>query len=124
MDARVYVFDFWRRKAWRTNNNNMVFPDAPAHGCKLLRVCVVGQEPQLVGDTLHISQGGEITSWQVKGESLLIETVDMGRQVVGELWLALERAPGMVACNGEVVNVEDIGVGHMHCSFGSLGRGE
>ncbi|OGN92438.1 MAG: hypothetical protein A2Z71_09650 [Chloroflexi bacterium RBG_13_50_21] len=123
VDARVYVFDFWRRKAWRTNNNNMVFPDVPAHGCKLLRVCVVVQEPQLVGDTLHISQGGEIASWQVKGESLLIETVDMGRQVVGELWLALERAPGMVACNGEAVNVEHIGEGIYALQLRFFGKG-
>ena len=84
---------------------------------------MVVQEPQLVGDTLHISQGGEIASWQVKGESLLIETVDMGRQVVGELWLALERAPGMVACNGEAVNVEHIGEGIYALQLRFFGKG-
>ena len=124
VDARLYVFDFWSKKAWRTNNNNLVFPDVPAHGCKLLRVCTVGKEPQLVGDTLHISQGAEIAYWKVEGEKLLIETVDMGRQVKGELWLALDRAPEMATCNGKAVTVEDMGdeIYALQVNFFGMGR--
>ncbi len=34
--------------------------EIPSHGCRLLRVCKVEDGPQLVGDTLHITQGCEI----------------------------------------------------------------
>ena len=123
-DTSLHVFDFWNRKYWCTKDNYMVFPELPSHGCKLLRACQVGECPQLVGDTLHITQGAEIASWQVEGERLLIETVDMGRRVEGKLWLALSRSPVLVTCNGEAVKVEDMGEGiyALHLQFTSKAR--
>jgi alpha-galactosidase len=123
VDARLHVFDFWSRKYWRTNNNNLVFPDLPAHGCKLLRVCIVNETPLLVGDTMHISQGAEIASWRMKGEGLVIETIDMGRQVEGMFWLALDRTPGSVTCNGELVRVEEAGEGVFGLDLKFMGAG-
>jgi alpha-galactosidase len=122
----VHVFDFWSRRYWRITYPMMVFPDVPAHGCKLLRVCEVSETPQLVGDTLHISQGAEIDSWRVEGDVLVIEIMDLGRRVEGELWLALTRVPRMVTCNGEEVKVKDKGEGIyvVHLQFTGKARVE
>jgi len=92
----------------------------------LLRVCEVSETPQLVGDTLHISQGAEIDSWRVEGDVLVIEIMDLGRRVEGELWLALTRVPRMVTCNGEEVKVKDKGEGIyvVHLQFTGKARVE
>ena len=103
------VFDFWTKKYQRTKDPEMVFAGVPPHGCKLLRVCEVGSTPQLVGDTLHISQGAEISTLFLGQGKMVIETVDMNRRVEGELWLSLPKAPKMATCNGEHVVIEDKG---------------
>ncbi|OGO65097.1 MAG: hypothetical protein A2030_08490 [Chloroflexi bacterium RBG_19FT_COMBO_50_10] len=115
----LQVFDFWAKKYQHLTAPEMVFEDVPPHGCKLLRVCEVGSTPQLVGDTLHISQGAEISFWQASAGELVIETVDMGRRVVGELWLTLADSPKNVTCNADQVVVQDIGQGiyALHLQF-------
>jgi len=122
--APLHVFDFWTRQYRCVTDPVMVFPALPVHGCKLLRVCEARETPQLVGDTLHISQGAELASWQAEADRLVIETVDMGRQVEGMLWLALVNPPRAATCNAEEVNVEDMGEGiyGLRVKFTSKGR--
>jgi hypothetical protein len=122
----LHVFDFWTRQYWREDNDEMIFIGVPAHGCKLLRVSEVGATPQLVGDTMHISQGAELSSIHLQGEKLMIETVDLNRRVEGELWFSLPDAPESATCNGERVVVEDKGNGiyAFHLQFMGEGRVE
>ena len=122
----LHVFDFWRKKYKRTPDPEMVFAGVPPHGCKLLRICEVGSTPMLVGDTLHISQGAEISSMRLEEEKLVIETLDMNRRVEGELWLSLPKAPKMATCNGERVNIDDMGeeLYIFHLQFIDIGRVE
>ena len=121
--ADRHVFDFWSRKYHRTQESEMVFKDVPAHGCKLVRVCEVRSGPQLVGDTLHISQGAEISSILVEEGRMVLETIDMGRRVEGEMWFWLPNPPKGAACNNKPVNVNSIraGIYVLHVSF--IGRG-
>jgi hypothetical protein len=107
----LHVFDFWSGAYQRASEPGLVFEGVPSHGCKLLRVCQVGESPQLVGDTLHISMGIEINSTLMKGEKLIIETQDMGRRVEGEVWLWLDEKPKEVNCNGERTSIEAKGMG-------------
>jgi len=107
----LHVFDFWSRQYRRLTDPDIVFPAVPAHGCKLLRVCEAREAAQLVGDSLHISQGAEFASWLVNDNKLVIETVDMGRHVKGMLWLALVNPPIAATCNAEEVDSEDMGEG-------------
>ena len=109
--APLHVFDFWTGQYRRLPDPELVFPAVPAHGCKLLRVCEAHEAPQLVGDTLHISQGAELASWQVEANRLVIETVEMGRRVEGMLWLALVKPPRAATCNADDVAVEYLGEG-------------
>ena len=120
----LHMFDFWAKKYQHLTAPEMVFEHVSPHGCKLLRICAVGISPHLVGDTLHVSQGAEISSWQVNEDELVIETVDMGRRVVGELWLALANPPKTIHCNGERVIVEDKGerIYVLHVKFKGIAR--
>jgi hypothetical protein len=77
-----------------------------------------------VGDTLHISQGAEIASWQKESGGILIETVDMGRRVEGMLWLAAAKPPSKVTCNEDGVEVDDIGEGVYGLRMGFMGKGK
>jgi alpha-galactosidase len=126
--ATLHVFDFWDNHYWRVTDPQKVFPDIPAHGCKLLRVCEVGTTPRLVGDTLHISQGAEIALRQVDENKLVIETVDMGRRVEGELCLWLPRPPKTATCNGEdihlYINILGDGIHMFKMQFTGKGRVE
>jgi hypothetical protein len=45
------------------------------------------------------------TTWQNDG-ILLIDTIDLGRWVSGELWLSLPKEPITVTCYGEGVEVK------------------
>ena len=107
----LHVFDFWSRKYYRVTGPELVFPEVPAHGCKLLRVCEAMACPQLVGDTLHISQGVEIASWRVQDGNIIIETINLDRQVGGELLLWLPREPANATCNDDPVTIEAMGNG-------------
>jgi len=95
----LHVFDFWEKRYWLVKDAEMVFRDIPAHGCKMLRVCVVGNDPQVVGDTLHITQGAELASMSMNENVLCLHTLDLGRQVKGELWLWLPSEPLIATCN-------------------------
>jgi alpha-galactosidase len=120
----LHVFDFWSHQYRCPTLPELVFKGVPPHGCKLLRITEVVAAPHLVGDTLHVSQGAEISSMHMEGERLVIETVDMGRCTEGELWLCLPQAPKMAACNGEPIGFEDQGEGiyALHVKF--TGKGE
>lgn len=124
--AALHVFDFWSKCYQHVTDPELVFTDIPAHGCKLLRVCDVGSTPQLVGDTLHISQGAEISSMFLEQDKLVIETVDMDRRVEGVLWLWLPKSPKTATCDGEPVVIEDKteGIYSLNLKFTGKGRVE
>ncbi|OGO66434.1 MAG: hypothetical protein A2030_06650 [Chloroflexi bacterium RBG_19FT_COMBO_50_10] len=124
LGADLHVFDFWSKKHHSLASPEMGFTDVPAHGCKLLRICEMRSTPQLVGDTLHISQGAEIGSMRMEGDRLVVETMEMGRRVEGELWLSLPHAPVSATCNGEQVDVEDKGEGIYKLPMKFTGRGK
>jgi hypothetical protein len=117
--THLHIFDFWSQRYLRVNQPEILFNAVPAHGCKLLRICQVRDSPQLVGDTLHISQGLELDSMRIAEGRLDIQTIDLDRKVTGELWLALPGKPGEVRSNGQIVQVEqkEEGVYALHLEF-------
>jgi len=95
---RVHVFDFWRKSHSIEQSASLALGKIPSHGCRLLRICRADDGPTLVGDTLHITQGCELNSWQVTGKMLEIGTVDLGRTAQGSLWLSLPGRLLSAAC--------------------------
>jgi alpha-galactosidase len=122
----LHMFDFWTGQYLRVADPEIVFAGVPSHGCKLLRVCEVGATHQLVGDTLHISQGAEISSMRIGEGSWVIEAIDMGRHVEGELWLSMPKVPQTATCNAERIDAEYMGNGiyALHLQFTGKGRVE
>lgn len=117
--ADLHVFDFWSNVCQSLEAPEIEFHRLPAHGCKLLRICAGTPSPQLVGDTLHLSQGAEIASWSVRPDHLSIETIDFGRRVEGSLWFRLPGMPLSAACNGQPVDIDAPGEGiyALHLQF-------
>lgn len=111
LGAELHIFDFWDRQYQRVSQPKLVFSAVPAHGCKLLRVCQVDDALQLVGDTLHISMGAEIETICLEGTRLVIEMLDLGRKLDGELWFWSSQAIDSAICAGEPVEVIDRGGG-------------
>jgi len=118
-----HIFELWTKRYWRITASEMDFPNVPPHGCRLVRICQVGAAPQLVGDTLHISQGAEISSMVVENGKVVVETIDLCRKADGELWFALPGKPLTATCNGDQVSIEEKaeGVYAVHLKF--MGRG-
>jgi len=112
MDERkpYHIFDFWERRYLRLEPGALqpVF-HLPPHGATLLSVRpaqsarLADQPPHLVTTTFHISQGAEITEWQLGGlttlDGNLALTVDLQRLAKGEVWLALPSRPSEVLLN-------------------------
>jgi hypothetical protein len=108
----IFVFDFWAQRGWLTQVAELTFPEIPAHDCRLLRISVMEPGslfPQLLGDTLHITQGLEIAAWQAGPERLELQTLDLGRQAEGALWLALPAPPLFASCNDMPLQADAMG---------------
>jgi hypothetical protein len=95
---KLHIFDFWQKSHRIAGTGEIDLGQIPSHGCRLLRVCKVEDRPLLVGDTLHITQGCELASWQVTGRTLQINTIDLGRRVEGSLWLSLPGKLNSATC--------------------------
>lgn len=103
---RLHIFDFWQKTHLIAEAGEIGLGEIPSHGCRLLRVCKVEEKPLLVGDTLHITQGCELESWQVTGNTLKANTIDMGRRVEGSLWLGLPGKINSAACGAIPISFE------------------
>jgi alpha-galactosidase len=55
--GRRHVFDLWSGQYAGILSGEAVFPDVPAHGCRLLALREVQDRPQLVSSTFHFTQG-------------------------------------------------------------------
>ena len=103
---KLHVFDFWRKKHSTEQAGQVELGVIPSHGCRLLRICRAGGGPTLVGDSLHITQGCELESWQVTGKTLEIGTIDLGRMAQGSLWLRLPGRLLSASCGADAVSYE------------------
>jgi alpha-galactosidase len=106
--ARLQVFDFWNRRYLWVHKSGLAFEAVPAHGCKLLRLCEADATPQLVGDTLHISMGAELSPLRIAEDRLEIRLMNMGRRVEGELWVKLDKEVKGALCNGQPMKIKAI----------------
>lgn len=115
--APLHVFDFWQRSYTRHTGPRLELGRLGPHASRLLRLSPAepGQPaPSLVGDTLHITQGLEISGWEAAERTVRITLSDLGRRVEGELWLHLpgggrSGAAPRATCGGEPTPVRLIG---------------
>jgi alpha-galactosidase len=96
-----HLVDFWQQRYL------LLAPGAlrpvlhlPPHGVVLLGIRSVKPDPHLVASSFHMSQGGEVTRWQLS-ENEIVLTLDIGRFARGSLWFALPGRPQAVTLDGE-----------------------
>lgn len=94
-----HIVDFWEQRYF------LLGPGAlrpvlhiPPHGVVLLGVRSVKPDPHLVATTFHISQGAEVTQWQL-GEQEIVMAVELERLGRGAVWVALPGRPSAVYLN-------------------------
>jgi alpha-galactosidase len=101
-----HAVDFWAGRYERLAGSTLHFPSIPPHGVRLLALRpATGDAPEWLGDTLHISQGLQVTSW-VAQEGRLKCRIDLGRKASGRAWLALPARPVAVSLNGRPLEAD------------------
>jgi alpha-galactosidase len=97
--GRWHAFEFWEREYLGVCESSVTLP-CPPHGVRLLRLTPDLGRPQVVGSTLHITQGGmEIAREEWSGEKLRIDLRPAAKQN-GELFVARDGRVEIVAVEG------------------------
>ena len=91
--------DFWNEQYKLIHDRVLRSGSITAHGVKLIALREARDESCWVGDTLHISQGLCVKSWDHLGRTITM-MIDCGRGVKGQVWLALPAPPKSVRVNG------------------------
>jgi len=95
--GRYWVRSFWKKETWLADKGQPLFSgEVAAHEVVLLAVRpVVPGKAQYLGSDLHISQGLEVKEWK-ENKMGIICTIALGRDVRGEIELALPLPPRKV----------------------------
>lgn len=107
--AKTYLArNFWDGTHYTINEAGLVFENIPAHGCLLLAVRPFKHGPLYLGSDLHISQGLEISRWQLEDNG-----VRLGLQrpalSTGSLDLLLPAEPQRASLDGTPVAWQAVG---------------
>ena len=80
----------------------------PPHGVVLLAVRKLNISlPQYLGSDLHVSQGMEVTEWEVSVSGLRFR-LDCGRKIAGQVDLCLPQQPKATRCDGKTVSWQQL----------------
>ncbi|HNT73852.1 MAG TPA: alpha-galactosidase [Anaerolineae bacterium] len=103
-----HIVDFWERRYFHLDTEAALpVLHLPPHGAVLLGVRPVESPPQLVATTFHITQGAELTAWNVEPNAVIL-TLSLDRVARGEVWLALPTRPTSATLNGAALPMEAI----------------
>ena len=101
-----HIVDFWEQRYFRMNagGRRPVLHLNP-HGVVLLGIRAVAPDPHLVFTSFHLSQGGEVTDFQLGDEEVRL-SLKLNRLAEGAVWLALPSRPTTVTLNDEPLSDE------------------
>lgn len=102
-----HCVDYWN--AHYTSVSDSVLSSGPiaAHGVKLFALREARAESLWVGDTLHISQGLCVKSWDHHNQTLTV-MIDCERGAQGQVWLALPAPPKSLRVEGRELEYEAV----------------
>jgi alpha-galactosidase len=100
---RYHALDFWNARYYALESSQPLCQIIPPHGVRLFSIRARLEEPQWLGDTLHISQGSGIKTWDVTKGSLRA-FLDYGRTTHGRAWLSLPGKLRSASVNGRSVS--------------------
>lgn len=99
-DRDYHIFDFWRGYLGQTRGT-LNIDGVPPHGCRLLRLTPVSDQPTVVGTTLHLTQGlTDIAAVTLTVNGL---AVTLNRHPAGEITCWLPDSSGARQPNGRLV---------------------
>jgi len=99
--------DYWNARYTFIHNRILDPGPIPAHGVKLIAMREARYEALWIGDTLHISQGLCVKSWDHRDQALTI-MIDCGRRAQGQAWLALPEPPKSLRVQGRELDYEAV----------------
>lgn len=106
------VGNYWGRSFWDNRSFYVQegapfrFKQVPAHGVVLVALRPADLEmPVYVGSNLHISQGMEISTWNVHNNGLVFE-ISLPRQAYGDIEIALPRVPHRISLDQQTLTWE------------------
>jgi hypothetical protein len=107
---QFHVWSFWDERYLGIGRDKFVVKGVPAHGCVVLRLTPLKEEPVLIGSTLHITMGlAEVRSAQTTEEGLVLDLSDAGARA-GALYFYSAGKLAVAAVKGfEVVAVKRMG---------------
>lgn len=91
--------DYWNARYTFIDDRVLHSGPIPAHGVKLIALREARDEPQWVGDTLHISQGLCVKTWDHQAR-MVASMIDCRRGGQGQIWLSLPAPPKSLRVNG------------------------
>jgi len=116
-----FVYDFWNRKVHLLKPGFPYACTVQPHGTGLFVLRQHTGTAQWLGDTLHISQGGLIESWQDQAGSSEV-TLDTDRPRTGDAWLAVPGTLQHASLDGTAIPVELLEDGVARISLSLLGK--
>ena len=104
-----HLVDFWEKRYFQIKPDNAwpVIHLDPRSVVLLGLRQVVENQPHIVGSTFHISQGGEITTFNIDETGLSLK-VHLGRIAMGSVWLALPKKPVKVAVDNVTLDASAV----------------
>ena len=99
--------DFWKAQYKLVHDRVLRTGHIAAHGVELIALREACDESLWVGDTLHISQGLCVKSWDYRSRTLTV-MIDCGRGAEGQVWLALPSPPKSLRIQGRELEYEAV----------------
>jgi len=112
-EGDYYFRSFWDDRVWQTDGNRTIFSGMIlSHGVLLLAARKIEKSPAAyLGSDLHISQGLEITSWNVEDQELEF-AVNPGKKLSGKVDIFLKFDPNQIQVNDKSSDIDFLGSGH------------
>lgn len=105
-----FVREFWSGEVRRLNREPLVWRQVPPHGCLFLAVRPRRSHPFYLGSNLHVSQGLEVSVWEIGLHSCTL-TLKRPGAAQGYIDLFLPDAPSEANLDGAPVSWVDSGDG-------------
>ena len=100
-----HCVDYWNAQYKSVKDCVLYSGPIAAHGVRLFALREVRDESLWVGDTLHISQGLCVKSWEHRDQTLTV-MIDCERGAQGQVWLALPAPPKSLRVKGRELEYE------------------
>jgi alpha-galactosidase len=106
-DEVLSGFEFWQHTIRRFSGERWTLGKIPPHGVALWALRRVSNHPVWLGDTIHISQGLPLSTWEV-GSNQVSASINAGRSGEERVWMIIPGAVRSAVVDDVPVKIETI----------------